>query len=215
MTSIPKPVQFIGGDYRAKMTGVTLVEVLIAVVILSFGLLGVAGLQANVTKYKINTWSRSAISSLYSDIADRVRMNSDVAGSSFITGVTSTSQYLLDSTWATQQSAAIPTPSPNCETSTCSTAERATYDMIVWRQHVRSSLPQGSALVSGDRLNGIAVTLMWYDKEFTDKGKAADSTLISSATCTGAETGMARQSCCPATASAPVGVRCAGFSFIP
>lgn len=200
---------------QAYSSGVTLVEVLVAVVVLSVGLLGIAGLQAGVTKYKINTFARSSISSLYADFADRIRINSDVAGTNLFTGVASTSQYLLSSTWATQQSDALADPSPNCLTATCTTTQRATYDMVVWRQRVRNSLPQGAALVTGDLSTGIALTLMWNDKEFTDKGRAADTALVSAETCTGTETGMARQSCCPAIASAPAGVRCAGFLFTP
>ncbi|MEO8120701.1 MAG: type IV pilus modification protein PilV [Rhodoferax sp.] len=199
----------------ATQQGVSLIEVLVSVLILSVGLLGVAGLQAAVAKYKINTWSRAAISTLYADLADRVRMNSDVAGANFITGISEPSLYVLSGTWSTQQAATLTTPSPNCETASCTTAERAAYDMSIWRQRVRAGLPQGAALISGDRRDGINMTLMWFDKGFTDKGQASDSTLVSALACTGAETGMARQSCCPAASSAPVGVRCANFSFIP
>lgn len=200
---------------RPYSNGVTLVEVLVAVVLLSVGLLGIAGLQAGVAKYKINTYARSSISSLYADLADRIRINSDVAGTNLFTGVASTSQYLLSGTWSTQQSATLSDPSPNCLTTACTTSQRASYDMVVWRQRVRNTLPQGAALVSGNLSTGIDLTLMWNDKEFTDKGSASDSALVSAPTCTGSETGMARQSCCPAAASAPAGVRCARFLFTP
>ena len=200
---------------RKYFEGVTLIEVLISMLVLSIGLLGIAGLQAGVAKYKINSFARSSISSLYADFADRIRINSDVAGTSLFTGVASTSQYSLTDTWATQQSNVLTDPSPNCLTAACTTTQRATYDMVVWRQRVRSVLPQGAALVTGDLSTGIALTLMWFDKESTDKGTASDSVLMSSSTCTGTETGMGRQSCCPAAASAPAGVRCAGFRFTP
>jgi type IV pilus assembly protein PilV len=193
-------------------SGVSLIEVLIAMFILSFGLLGIAGLQAGVAKYKVNTWARTAISSLYSDMTDRIRMNSDVAGTNFITGVTSTSQYLLSDTWATQQSATLTTPSPNCETAACTPTERAAYDMVVWRQLVRAKLPGGSALISGDRSTSIRVTLMWFDKGNTEEDGA---TLDTAETCTSSMSGMRLQSCCPTAASVPAGVRCANFTFIP
>src|SRR6218665_750793 len=60
--------------------GVTLVDVMVAIVVLSIGLLGIAGLQAATLKYKINTWARSSASTLLSDLSERVRINPDSAG---------------------------------------------------------------------------------------------------------------------------------------
>lgn len=195
--------------------GASLIEVLVSVVILSIALLGAAGIQAGVAKYKINTWARGAISTLYSDFSDRIRMNSDVAGSNFVTGVNASSQYVLTDNWETQQADALTTPTPNCFSATCSTTERAAFDMVVWRQRVRAELPQGAALVSGDRKDGINLTLMWFDKEHNDKGNSDDTELVTSKICDGTETGMARQNCCPSEAEVPAGVRCAQFSFLP
>src|SRR6218665_3339906 len=57
--------------------GVTLVEVMVAIVVLSIGLLGIAGLQAATLKYKINTWARSSASTLLSDLPERFRITPD------------------------------------------------------------------------------------------------------------------------------------------
>jgi type IV pilus assembly protein PilV len=200
---------------RPKERGISLIEVLVSMVVLSMGLLGVAGLQASVTKYKINSWSRTAVSSLVSDFADRVRMNSDVAGSNYITGVAEPSLYLINTKWADQQTATLTTPSPNCLTASCTTAQRAAFDLATWRQLVRANLPQGAAFIRGDRSVGIDVTLMWFDKEFTDKGNATDTALLTSPTCAATDTGLAQQKCCPQGADVAAGVRCATFSFIP
>jgi type IV pilus assembly protein PilV len=196
------------------MSGVTLIEMMIAVLVLSIGLLGIAGLQAATSKYKINTWSRSQASTMLSDLSERVRVNPDAAGTSFAAnGVTATSSYAISDNWAAQQSATF-TISKNCETTACTSAERATYDLLVWRQRVRDGMPQGAALISGDRATGINVTMMWFDKELVDPATLA---LKSSPTCSSdnSETGMAQQSCCPSAAAAPAGVRCARFSFVP
>lgn len=198
--------------------GASLIEVLVAIVVLSIGLLGIAGLQAATTKYKINTWSRSASSHLVADLSERIRINPDEAGSNFTTGVASTSTYKLDATWAAQ-GGDLPSIDKDCSAAgtACSTAERATYDMLFWRQRVRAAMPQGSANVAGDKRDGFQVTLMWMDTEATDKGKSADAVLVKPAICDGTEDGMAQQTCCPAAASVAnvAGVRCARFSFIP
>jgi type IV pilus assembly protein PilV len=196
---------------RHDVRGVTLVEMMVAVLVLSIGLLGIAGLQAATSKYKINTWARSSSSALLSDFSERVRINPGVAGTSFASaGVESVSAYALNQTWAIQQSDAL-TIAKNCETTACSTAERATFDLLTWRQLLRTKMPQGAAHIEGNSRNGFLVTMMWFDKENVDK----DGVLQTAPVCAGNESGMAQQSCCPNTASAPAGVRCARFSFVP
>lgn len=199
--------------------GVTLIEMMVAVLVLSVGLLGIAGLQAATAKYKINTWSRSQASVLLSDLAERLRINPEAAGTTFGgNGETATSLYVLGDNWTTQQAADLSAdPNPNCETAACTSTERAAFDLLMWRKRVREGMPQGAALVSGDRAKGIDVTMMWFDKEMLDQttNTAATPTLVKAPVCAGTETGMAQQSCCPADAAAPEGVRCARFSFVP
>lgn len=194
-----------------RSSGVTLIEVMIAILILSFALLGIAGLQITAAKYKIDTWARAAASSLISDLSERVRINTDAAGTSFFTAVPTTSAYAITDSWATQQSASF-TVSTNCETTSCNSADRATYDLLVWRQRVRDAMPQGAALISGTRRDGLDVTLMWMDKDMINP---TDKTLAAATTCTGSESGMAQQTCCPSAAAVPSGVRCARFTFVP
>lgn len=198
--------------------GFTLVEMMVAIVVLSIGLLGVAGLQAATAKYQVTTIVRSSISALVSDLSERIRVNPDVAGSSFVQGVASSSEYVITDNWATQQSAAL-TVTKNCESTACTASERATFDLLQWRSKLRQSLPQGAALVGGNKSQGITVAVMWMDKEQTSLSDPQDTsstrTLKKSPTCDGTETGMAQQACCPAAAQVPAGVRCARFSFVP
>ena len=58
-----------------KQTGASLVEVLVAVVLLTFGILGVAGLQLVGTKTNHGSYLRSQAVSLAYDVADRMRAN--------------------------------------------------------------------------------------------------------------------------------------------
>lgn len=199
----------------SRVKGVTLIEMMVAVLVLSIGMLGIAGLQAATSKYKINTWARSSASILLSDLSERVRINPDVAGASFAgEGVTTTSEYVVSDDWSTQQSAALAI-AQNCESAACTASERATYDLLIWRQRVRDSMPQGAAMVSGDRRNGLNVTMMWFDKDQVDNPNSSSAALVAAHVCDGSESGMAQQTCCPTEASVPVGVRCARFSFVP
>lgn len=57
----------------SRQTGSSLLEVLIAVVILAFGLLGLAGLQATSVKSSHSAYQRSQATLLAYDIVDRMR----------------------------------------------------------------------------------------------------------------------------------------------
>lgn len=210
-----------------SISGFTLIEMMVAIIIMSIGLLGVAGLQVVSSKYKINTWARSNISGLVSDIGERIRVNSSVAGTNVQQGaIAEKSQYALNAgssgyAWDDQQSDAL-TITKNCSTTSCTASERATYDLLAWRQQARALLPQGAVWLEGDKGAGFDVTLMWFDKELTDKDGSTDAndtsntrTLIKSPVCTGSETGFAQQACCPQDAAVPEGVRCARYRFVP
>ncbi len=64
---------------RRPTSGYTLVEVLVAVVILSVGLLGLAGMQARGMRNSHDAYLRSQAAILAYDIADRMRANRDAA----------------------------------------------------------------------------------------------------------------------------------------
>ncbi|AVS93974.1 type IV pilus modification protein PilV [Paracidovorax avenae] len=198
---------------KKNHTGLTLIEMMVALVVLSIGLLGLAGLQAATAKYRINTSVRSAATGLVFDMSERIRVNADAAGPSFIqAGSFGSSAYAVSDDWDTQQAATF-SVTKNCETEACTPTERATYDLAVWRGKVRNAMPQGAAMLSGNKRDGFMLTLMWFDKELNDG--SADRTLLSSTTCDSSLTGMATQTCCPQEASAPAGVRCSRFSFVP
>lgn len=55
--------------------GFTLIEILVTVIVLSVGLLGLAGLQAASLKFNSTAYQRSQATSLAYDIADRMRAN--------------------------------------------------------------------------------------------------------------------------------------------
>ncbi|WP_310638464.1 type IV pilus modification protein PilV [Delftia acidovorans] len=205
---------------RRNSRGLTLVEMMVALVVLSIGLLGVAGLQASTTKYRINTMARASVTGLVFDLSERIRVNADSAGGSFLQPGTEDklSLYAIGSDWATQQTDSL-TLDKDCAANSCTPEERAVYDLQTWRKKLRDSVPQGAAMLSGNKPSGLLLTLMWFDKELTDKTTASDGTsniaLKKAPVCNAQQTGMAQQSCCPEEAKAPEGVRCSRFSFVP
>lgn len=65
----------IGNVSSKRQGGASLIEVLVAVVLLTFGILGVAGLQLVGTKTNHGSYLRSQAVSLAYDVADRMRAN--------------------------------------------------------------------------------------------------------------------------------------------
>ena len=103
-----------------RQPGFTLVEVLIAVLVLSLGLLGLAGLQASSLRHNNSAAARGQATFLAYDIIDRMRANRTAAlGGAY------------DSGYGTAPSAGA----ADCQASgaTCSAAAMASYDLNQWR----------------------------------------------------------------------------------
>jgi type IV pilus assembly protein PilV len=103
-----------------QMTGVTLIELLVTLVIVSVGVLGVAGLQATSLQLTRDVNYKLTAVQLANDVFDRVRINRDQTYALAITDVP-------------------PAGATNCVSSTCSAAQLATYDLARWACSVRST----------------------------------------------------------------------------
>ncbi len=125
-----------------KNTGFTLIEVLIAMLVLAVGLLGLAGLQATSLKNNQSAYSRSQATQLAYDIIDRMRAN--VAGIS---------------TYSTN----VATVNANClNTTGCIPSDMAKNDLSEWTNAVSSTLPSGTGTIA--TAAGIyTITITWDD----------------------------------------------------
>lgn len=114
---------------RHRQRGFSLLEVLVALLVLSIGLLGLAALQTMGLKFNTQSYQRTqAVLNAY-DIIDRIRANP--AGMA-------TGGY--DNIGLT---AAAPTP-PTCP---CTPAQMATYDVAQWKASLTQLLTQGKGAV--------------------------------------------------------------------
>ncbi|MDZ7937927.1 MAG: hypothetical protein U5M53_06455 [Rhodoferax sp.] len=171
-------------------------------------------MQTAALRYEQSSWIRSALSINIASLADRVRANSGAVETAY----TNNSTYAAERT-AIEADAAFFTPAKNCDTTSCTSAELATYDMLIWRRELNNQLPAGSGFIVPTGTKGVdlrlLVTVAWYDK---DNVNAAGTALNSPAICTAATTGVAARNCCPSalgTAAALVGVRCANLELVP
>lgn len=122
-----------------KEAGATLIEVLIAMLVLAIGLLGLAGLQATSIQSNHSAYYRSQATLLAGDLADRMRANRLEA---------LTNAYLTD----------FPTSS-STNTVTGTTAEK---DVAEWLNQLALTLPEGTGKVEK---NGtlITISVRWND----------------------------------------------------
>ena len=112
--------------------GVTMLEILIAILIISVGLLGTAGLQAVSLRASVAANERTTATLLAYDALDRIRAN--------MTGFT-----------AGAYSNYIATQHANCLTlAGCTAQELAQHDMWEWNNSIALALNQGMGIVCQD-----------------------------------------------------------------
>lgn len=139
--------------------GFTLIEVLIAMLVMSVGLLGVAAtLITAMHSANSNYLKQQAVQSTY-DMADRMRSNFLAAktpntGNPYITSLSAPSAT---------------TPSPDCTATACTATAMAAYDVWQWKTALKDSLPGGlgSIAVVRDTTTGkalVTITVQWSDQ---------------------------------------------------
>ncbi|MBS4050678.1 MAG: type IV pilus modification protein PilV [Methylomonas sp.] len=125
--------------------GFTLIEVLVAVIILAIGLLGLAGIQTVGLKNNQSAYTRSQATQLAYDIADRMRAN--------VAGVTT--YTTIDPPDAAKTDA--------CSTATgCTPAQMAETDLFQWNATLTDVLPGGSGTIAVAG-NVFTITITWDD----------------------------------------------------
>jgi type IV pilus assembly protein PilV len=127
-----------------KSFGFSLIEVLVTLVILSLGLLGVAGLLVSGISNAASSESTSKANQLAADIADRIRANPAV-------GASATSEYIT----SYSDSAA------SLGTGTLSVARNDKRD---WLQSLETQLPQGRGKItssSSGSLRKLNIEIRW------------------------------------------------------
>jgi type IV pilus assembly protein PilV len=160
-----------------RSDGFTLMEVMIAVLVLSLGLLGLAGLQATSLKANTSAAARGQATLLAYDIIDRMRANRDAA---------------LAGTYNNTAGTAPTGGASDCQanSATCDADAIAAYDLNQWKcllgkwktNNVCSTtlniekglLPDGDGSIVVNNGNEALVTITWTETHWED-GARVDS----------------------------------------
>lgn len=130
-----------GSRHAPAVGGFSLIEVLVALVVLSVGLLGLAALQTNAVEFNHDAYLRSQATILAYDIADRIRGNRQAA----ING-----EYV----------SAFATTLPSCNDAVAGTV--AQQDIGAWRRALVCALPAGNGQIDWDAgAEILTVTVRW------------------------------------------------------
>lgn len=133
---------------QRRQRGITLLENLIALVVLSIGLLGHANLQSLGLRTNTHSFWRTQASILAIDMADRMRANS--------AGI---------ATGAYNDISTLPEDA-NCIDTFCTPLAMAKTDARAWQQTLARELPQGNGSVSGNGAGSLfTITIRWQEIE--------------------------------------------------
>jgi type IV pilus assembly protein PilV len=130
----------------SSQAGFTLLESLIALLIVSFGLLGIAGLQVITLKSNLSSQHRTLASHYAAEIAERMRTNERGTGPGLLR--TPFVAYNAPATSATHPS--ITTFNPSCKLAGCTEAMQAQNDLAEWQQSIAGAFPSGVGIVCLD-----------------------------------------------------------------
>jgi len=131
-----------------KQTGFTLLEVMVAMLVLSIGLLGLAGLMASSMRNNQGAYHRTQATWLAYDALDRLRANRVAA---------------LAGGYSAANALGAPA---NC-TTTAPTGTVIAQDIGGWKNMIACALPEGDGAIVVANTNQVTVTVQWNDSRGT------------------------------------------------
>jgi type IV pilus assembly protein PilV len=126
---------------------VTLIEVLIALLVLSLGLLGLAGLQTVSLQYNTSAYYRTQATALTNGLADRMRSNRQGALADLYNG-------------------AFADPAPACDPNPLVGGTPA-QDLAAWRNALACQLPEGTGQITRNGAE-FTIAVRWDDSRGED-----------------------------------------------
>lgn len=115
--------------------GASLLEALLALFLVAFGLLAMAGMQIRTLNETRNSAARNIASQMASDLLDRMLINI-----SYFPGTGTSALYRTG--WG-----AAPAASVDCKVNPCNAVQLAQFDLSQWKQTLAQQLPDGDAQI--------------------------------------------------------------------
>ncbi len=142
-------------DPMTKMrsrSGFTLIEVLVTLVILTFGLLGLAGLIMKGHRASFEAYQRHQALTIVNDLAERIKANQSMSAS-IPNNIDIAKAYVREPAKAVGDPASLlGAPAVDCDTAPCTRIQMVAYDLYRWQDLL---LGKGENLGAGNNRGGI------------------------------------------------------------
>ncbi|SEH04444.1 type IV pilus modification protein PilV [Candidatus Venteria ishoeyi] len=141
-----------------NITGFTLIEMLITLLILSIGLLGIAALQSRGQLFTREAFITGQATNLAYDIIDKMRLNPSIAREDVLANGTGVGNgYVISSN---------PGGNKDCvgKNSDCSAEELRDYDQRQWYNALATNLPGGTGFIRAEDKNPVVrytINIQW------------------------------------------------------
>lgn len=149
---MPKIAQTMNSSKIQK--GFSLLESMIAIIVMVLGILGILGAQMKTLTDTQASVRRAQAIRLIGDLGERLQNNPDALGNL--------------STYTTS-----PKTSNDCSSAVCTPAELATYDIKQWRTNVTNTLPGSNVniFLPQNSTNQLGVVIGWNENKYLQNGK--------------------------------------------
>lgn len=144
-------------SFSPSQRGISLIESLVAILVMSLGILGVLGMQMRTLADTQTGVRRAQAIRLIEDLSERMKINPNA--------LINISNYTT--AWADE-----PTVVEDCTTKACTPAELALFDVADWKTSVRNYLPLGQASIfvaadetDADNRRQLGVMIAWRENE--------------------------------------------------
>ena len=153
-------------SYSSLLRGFSLIEVLVALLVLSIGLLGLAALQTTSLQFNTGSYYRTQATLLAYDIIDRMRANGSAAIDGGIYDVpTTAAMNTAHGTYGSCKGSSC-----GCDTTACASADMATYDIGSWYDRVVATLPDAQTnppTIQIDASKQVTITIRWLERDMS------------------------------------------------
>lgn len=136
-----------------RQRGASLIEALVALLVLSLGVMGMAAIQTRTLTTARTTNQHALAVRATDDLLDRMQVNADVR-------LTPDLLSPYETSWGPP-----PVPGTNCSSVPCDGAQLAAFDLAQWKDELARALPDGDASVftSATDASQFGVLVAWRE----------------------------------------------------